>query len=334
MKVLKIIGFVILCLIVIILILGLIAPRKYAFEKTTTIQASPEIVFYEIQYWSNWNNWSPWAGMDSTMQVTIQGEDGTVGSTYHWEGEKTGVGDITSTAIRANEAFEYHLTFLKPWKSESEGYLRLKQDGDTTEVAWGMYGSMGYPFNVMMLFSPMEKMMEKDFNRGLELLKGAAEARMQAVKKFTIEEKMFPPVTYVVIRDTVRFSEMPNFFASSYGSLAGALAKAGKSPAGQPAAIYFSWDMEKSQTDVAAGLPIQGTAPAGFTTVRLPWRMSLQGDFFGPYAETATAHWAFDQYLSRYKLEMVPPMLEIYMNDPAAVADPSEIQTRIVYFVR
>lgn len=64
-----------------------------------------------------------------------------------------------------------HLRFIRPWASESDAYLRLEEAGGQTRVTWGFSGVNPFPFNIMMLFMNMDKMIGKDFEEGLSNLK-------------------------------------------------------------------------------------------------------------------------------------------------------------------
>lgn len=187
MKTIKIIAIALGSLIAVFFILALVAPNQYKVERTVLIDAPKEVVFKNVKYWSNWHKWSPWAEMDKTMEITVEGEDGTVGSKYVWKGkpELTGEGEMTNTGIKELEEISYHLHFKTPWDSESDGYTRLKDKDGKTEVAWGFYGKFPYPSNIMLLFLDMEESMKADFDRGLELLKNISE---DDYKKLQTEE--------------------------------------------------------------------------------------------------------------------------------------------------
>ena len=86
MKVLKIVGGLIAVIVVIVVVLGIIAPNCYSVERTIVIDAPPNMVFDYIRHWENLPEWSPWSQQDPSIESTIEGEDGTVGSVYRWEG--------------------------------------------------------------------------------------------------------------------------------------------------------------------------------------------------------------------------------------------------------
>lgn len=183
MKVLKSIGMILVIFILIVCILGLIAPRSYHVERNVFIEAPRSVVFSNVQYWNNWTKWSPWAEMDPEMKVTIQGVDGTEGSKYVWDGEEAGEGEMTNTGLKPGEQMTYHIQFLKPWKSESNGHMRVDDEGEGTKATWAFYGKTPFPFNIMGLFVSMDKMVGKDFERGLERLKELSEKQMLEMEK-------------------------------------------------------------------------------------------------------------------------------------------------------
>ena len=76
------------------------------------------------------------------MKKDFDGTDGQVGATSKWEGNKdVGMGEQEIKRIVENEVIESELRFFKPWKSQSDAYLKVKESGaDTTEVTWGFSG--------------------------------------------------------------------------------------------------------------------------------------------------------------------------------------------------
>lgn len=334
MKVLKVVGIVVVAVILIIVVLGLIAPKDYTAERTIVIDAPREVVFQHVQYWANWAAWSPWAEMDTAMVVTIEGEDGLKGALYKWVGTTTGAGEMEVTEVKMNESFDFHLHFTEPWDSHSDGYFRLKDVDGKTEVAWGMYGEMPMPWNIMLLFQSMDKMMEKDYNKGLANLKAVVENQMEAIRAFKIEKKTFGGATYAVLRKKVTFGEMANFMGESFGMIMGTMAQAGKQPSGPPVTIFYDWDFETSSADAAAGVPFRGKAPEGFEVVKIKRQPAYQGDYFGPYDKSSIAHWAFDAFMKENGLEMQIPMIEEYMNSPMTEPDPAKLHTKITYFAK
>ncbi len=177
MKIVRIIGLMLIGLLVVILILGLFGAKSYHVERSVIIQAPKNVVFHHVKYWRNWQAWSPWAEMDSTITVTIAGTDGEVGSKFQWKGRRAGSGEMITTSIKEDDEIAFHLRFIKPWESTSNGYLRLSELGDKTKLTWAFYGQSPFPWNFITLFISMDSMIGGDFERGLEKLKSIIQSQ-------------------------------------------------------------------------------------------------------------------------------------------------------------
>lgn len=165
--------YVVLAILVLFLILGLIAPKRFEISRNIIVDRPISEVFHYLKYIKNQDDWSPWKKKDPNMKQTFEGTDGEVGFISKWEGEKVvGSGEQEITRIVENETVETELRFFKPWKSKSEAYLKVEKVGDKqTEVIWGFSGRNVFPFSVFMLFMNMDKAVGKDFEEGLSNLK-------------------------------------------------------------------------------------------------------------------------------------------------------------------
>ena len=170
--------YIVLGLVVLILILALIAPKSYDVNRSVTINQPAAKVFEYLKYLKNQDEWSPWNKKDPNMKKEFEGTDGQVGAMSKWDGNKeVGMGEQEITRLVENELVESKLRFLKPWKSESDAYLKLKAvEGGKTDVTWGFSGNNKFPISIMMLFMNMDKAIGKDFDEGLANLKDRLEA--------------------------------------------------------------------------------------------------------------------------------------------------------------
>ncbi|MFT5077259.1 MAG: hypothetical protein ACI85B_002327, partial [Flavobacteriaceae bacterium] len=96
-----------------------------------------------------------------------------------WEGNKeVGIGEQEIKAIVENKQIDTELRFIKPWKSVSDAFLKVKElNSNSTEVIWGFSGVNKVPMNIMMLFFNMDTSVGTDFNEGLESLKQVLESK-------------------------------------------------------------------------------------------------------------------------------------------------------------
>ncbi len=335
MKALKIIGVIVLVLLVLLIILGLVAPKKYLVERSVMVNAPPALVFKQVQYWKNWQAWSPWAAMDTAMQVTYTGTDGEVGSAYQWIGDpdKTGKGEISNTGLKPGEQIDYHLNFMEPWESESDGYLKVAAVGESTQVTWGMFGKTPFPWNIMNLFMSMDKMLGKDFEHGLQLLKAIGEKETALIQSYQVQTTVFPARTYAAIRQSVKMADMQKFYGDAYAKIMAEMQKAKVKMVGAPVGLYYSWDEKTQTSDMAAAIPIAaGKSLGSLELIQLPAGNAYVIDYYGAYDKLEYAHYAFDSYFKQNKLTQKSPVIEEYITDPAQEPDHSKWVTKIYYF--
>ena len=106
------------------------------------------------------------------MEKKFTGIDGEIGCISYWKGNKeVGEGEQEITAIVENKSVESQLRFLKPFKSTSNAYLKVENEGKNTKVIWGFTGINKFPMSIFMLFMNMDKAIGKDFEQGLSNLK-------------------------------------------------------------------------------------------------------------------------------------------------------------------
>lgn len=165
--------YIIAGILILIIILGLIAPKTYNVFRTIIISKPRSEVFNYIKYLKKQDEWSPWARKDPNMEKKFTGTDGEIGAVSYWNGNKeVGEGEQEITEIVEGKRIEGKLRFLKPWKSTSDCYLDLEDvASDSTRVTRGFSGKNKFPMNIMMLFMSMDKMVGKDFEEGLQNLK-------------------------------------------------------------------------------------------------------------------------------------------------------------------
>lgn len=151
---------------------------SYVVERSTSIAASPEAVFGHVGNLQGWDDWSPWAEMDPDMNKTFTGEPGSVGSSYHWTGNrKVGEGQMVISGVDAPNKIGIDLSFIKPFKSESLTEMTVSSAGEGSIVTWRMTGEKTLMVKVMGLFGKsMDKMVGPDFEKGLTKLKQITES--------------------------------------------------------------------------------------------------------------------------------------------------------------
>ena len=159
-------------------ILGFAASRPGAFryQRTARIDAPPDRVFAKINDFHHWPSWSPWEELDPAMNRTHSGPASGKGAVYEWSGNKqVGQGRMEITESVPPEKVGIKLDFLKPFEAHNQVEITAVPSGNGSEVTWAMSGEYPFMMKVMCLFMNMEKMIARDFDKGLARLKKLVE---------------------------------------------------------------------------------------------------------------------------------------------------------------
>jgi hypothetical protein len=150
--------------------------NTYRVERSIAIAAPPERVFAEINDFHRWQAWSPWEDLDPNLQRDYSGPDAGVGAAYAWSGNrKAGKGRMEIVESAAPILLGIQLDFLKPFKAHNQVKFVIAGDGPTTNVTWSMTGAKTLGTKIMGIFTSMDKLIGKDFEKGLAQLKIVAE---------------------------------------------------------------------------------------------------------------------------------------------------------------
>jgi len=160
----------------VVLLLAAGKPDEFRLERKAVIHAKPGKILSLIEDFHAWSIWSPWEDVDPAMKRTYSGSATGVGARYAWEGNrKVGSGKMEITEVQAASRVKVKLDFLKPFEAHNTAEFSLVQNGETTEATWAMYGPNRFFAKVMHVVFDMDKMVGKDFEKGLARLKTAAE---------------------------------------------------------------------------------------------------------------------------------------------------------------
>jgi hypothetical protein len=149
---------------------------EFEVARSTTIAADPARVHGLINDFHQWTVWSPWEELDPELSRDYSGPDSGVGARYAWQGNrKAGQGSMEITGSTP-ERIDLRLLFLKPWKADNRVDFTLTPVGDAgTQVTWRMTGEHKGLGVLLSKVVNMDRLIGKDFDRGLARLKAAAE---------------------------------------------------------------------------------------------------------------------------------------------------------------
>jgi Polyketide cyclase / dehydrase and lipid transport len=151
-------------------------PDTFTVERSETISGTADSIRAQIIDFHKWVQWSPWEGIDPNLQRTYGGPTEGVGATYAWNGtRKVGSGNMEIVGV-ANDRVDLKLNFVKPFKAQNETVFALAESAGNTKVTWTMTGKQNLMSKLMGVFFSMDKLVGKDFAKGLTQLKTLVES--------------------------------------------------------------------------------------------------------------------------------------------------------------
>ena len=151
-------------------------PNSFRIQRTTRINAPPQKIFPMINDFHHWTAWSPWEQLDPNLKRKYSGAASGPGAVYDWSGNgKAGTGRMEIKDVATGRKVVIQLDFIKPIKAQNTAEFTLSPQGATTEVTWAMYGPSRFMSKVISVFMNMDKLVGKDFEKGLAALKVEAE---------------------------------------------------------------------------------------------------------------------------------------------------------------
>ncbi|MEV6556171.1 SRPBCC family protein [Nocardia sp. NPDC051756] len=150
---------------------------EFEVVRQAVISAEPSHIHGLIDNLHEWTKWSPWEDLDPQLQRTYTGPDAGIGAKYAWVGNrKAGAGSMEVVAS-ADREIGIQLVFEKPWKATNQVLFELNPtESGATEVVWRMTGEQQGLMKVLSKILPTDKLVGKDFEKGLARLKAVAEA--------------------------------------------------------------------------------------------------------------------------------------------------------------
>jgi hypothetical protein len=151
-------------------------PDEFVVSRSAKISAAPAVVFAQVNDFHKWEAWSPWAKMDPACKNSFDGAPAGKGAGFAWDGnKKVGAGRMTIIESHPSDLILIKLEFLKPFKATNTAEFTFQPAGTQTVVTWSMFGKNNFFFKVFGLFMDCDKMVGKDFEKGLAAIKSIVE---------------------------------------------------------------------------------------------------------------------------------------------------------------
>lgn len=171
---LKTIVIVVVLAILVVLAIAATQPRILRVQRSARVNAPADRIFPMINDFHRWTEWSPYDKFDPDMKRTFSGSALGKGAIYEWTGNnKVGAGRMEILEAAVPKRIAIKLDFIRPFEGHNVSEFVLEPNAGATDVTWAMEGPSAFSHRVMGLFMNMDKMIGKDFERGLENIRGA-----------------------------------------------------------------------------------------------------------------------------------------------------------------
>lgn len=325
-RILRFIGILLLLLIAGYLILCATGSSTLEVQRSTVIKGDKKLIWNQIVDLNNFSYYSPWQEMDTTITSTVTGPMAQAGQVSAWTSQNSGAGSMTITEID-NNTMKYDMHFISPMEGNAKGWTTIEDAEDGVKVTCNYSGETSFLMRgANTLFG--KAFMEHMFDRQLELLKEHVESG-KAKMTYDIREQTFPATQYATVRKTIKWSEMKEFYGSAYGEIAAA---AGDMIIGNAQSIYYTWDEENQQTDVAAAFPVSGPVK-GMEMVDVPESNCYSIRYNGDYGQSMGMHMALGAKAAENGKE-VAYVIEEYHKGPSQETDSNKYETSIYYILK
>jgi effector-binding domain-containing protein len=154
-----------------------------------------------------------------------------------------------------------------------------------------------------------------------------------------IKETKFGPKTYIALRKTIPISKITDkgMYDESGKKLWAYLQQNGLQIAGAWSVIYYSWDEQKGETDMAIAFPVQSAKEVNdpqFTLINIPENPASLGVLKGSYEGLRNAHQEMMKYTAEHHFlhqSGQPMTIEEYEIDPWKTQNQDEYITNLWY---
>jgi len=306
-------------------------PADYNVERTTVVDANPEVVYDYVSDFTTWPEWSIWFERDSTMKTVWGDKTQGEGATYSWTSESSGNGNQEILATEEDKSMKTKIVF--EGMGESDGYWKFEPTEDgKTKVTWGFSGR--FPLYARIAGQGMEEAVGPDFEAGLENIKENIESMPKAKTNSAISVIEVESMPYYGITEEISWSEMgPDFFGQRFGAIGQYLDEDMANMTSAPFAIYHEWDDENQRAKVEVAIAATSDKP-GNERIKKGNTYNgtvVKGIYMGPYDGTADMHMAIDEYMVNNNYEMAGSPWESYVTDPAEEPDTAKWVTEVYY---
>jgi len=335
LKAIKILLIALGLLIALFLIAGLFAPKEKSVTQSTMIKAPPFAIFQHIKYMDKMAKWHPLLKKDQAVNISVSGQDGSVGAKRIWKSTNGTVGEGMDEIIlmEENKLLKSKIKVISPRESSSSSTFSLVEVENQTKVTWAFDYSVPYPFNAFLLFGgDSEDKLNQYFAEGLTGLKNTLERIDRTAVKYTPAELKYRGGTFIHKRASINWKDRDDFVKNSYAEVSKLCKLARLGIVGKPQVFIFAWDAE-DDIDIALGVPVNSTdqIPEPFI-LTVPPNENCEAIYVNDlYGDKLKAHRSIQKYFKDQGVVHKYPIIEEYVKSTLTGQSEKETSIKLIY---
>lgn len=310
-------------------------PSHYLVRRSLPMRIERERVFAQVRDLKTWPAWSPWLIHEPDASLDFSATTDQAGSDYAWDGRRIGAGRLTNVRLDVPSRIEQRIEFVRPFKAVADIWWEFAEREGGTEVSWCMRGGM--PFLMRPLIKLTRRMVEKDFELGLAMLRGHLDPDAERpTLRFTGETELAAQRA-IAIPFSGGLQDLVAAMRQGFPDLAAQVASQGREPAGPALAAYYKVNPDTLRFVCDIALPVDDqTDPGGFGVARIAGGRYFLTELEGGYGFLEVAWYSLTAHVRMLKLRVdkTRPYLEVYAKDPSAVQHSNEVLTRLYVPIR
>lgn len=284
------------------------------------------------------NLWSSVTETDPNAKVVFSGPARGVGSTITWDGSIAGSGTQSVTDSRPFEFVATTINIGEP--GESRTWFELNDGVGFTRVAWGFEHDYGINVVGRYLGLMVTGVMRKDYEKGLQGLRGLAESLPRADFATVKIEHMIVEagdIAYLRTTSTPAAGATSEAMGAALFEVLNFIDEHGLSEAGAPISIARAFSGSELRFDSA--IPVRGVTdetPREDAGVRIGTTYGgsvIRVKHLGSYRTLSDTHRKIAAYLAALGIERNGDSWESYVSDPTNSVE-AELLTYIYYPIR